>query len=317
VIASDLESPSTTAAMRAIGSEYHIVGRVVPEPTRGSDTLGTIDSLPDLIEQYHVETLIVGEYLPAHHVREILDLSIASGCELLYPAKAVEIAGVRPTLVWHQNHAFFELGAPVLKAQALMIKRVVDVIGSIVALVVLAPVLGLIAAAIKMDSPGPIIFRQHRAGLGGRRFRMLKFRTMHDGADQEKINLMHLNRTGDIRLFKIENDPRITRLGLFLRRWSLDELPQFWNVLRGDMSLVGPRPFFESDFESYEDHHFRRLDAKPGITGLWQVNGRSEVVDFEEVVRLDRLYIESWSLGLDVRIMFKTLPTVFRRTGAY
>ncbi len=146
---------------------------------------------------------------------------------------------------------------------------------------------------------------------------MMKFRTMRLGADEEKLQLAHLNHTGDARLFKIPSDPRVTRCGRFLRRWSLDELPQLWNVLRGDMALVGPRPFFEADFAAYEDHHFRRLDTKPGITGLWQVSGRSEVVDFEDVVFLDRQYIEQWSFWLDISILFRTISAVVRRTGAY
>ena len=146
---------------------------------------------------------------------------------------------------------------------------------------------------------------------------MHKFRTMRVGADAEKGSLAHLNHTGDSRLFKIPNDPRTTRVGRVLRRWSLDELPQIWNVLRGEMSLVGPRPFFESDMEDYEVHHYRRLGAKPGLTGLWQVSGRSSVVDFEEVVRLDRQYIEQWSIWLDVSILLRTLPAVVRRSGAF
>jgi lipopolysaccharide/colanic/teichoic acid biosynthesis glycosyltransferase len=168
-----------------------------------------------------------------------------------------------------------------------------------------------------MDSRGAIFFAQQRAGLGGRAFRMWKFRTMRNGADAEKHGLAHLNHTGDPRLFKIPNDPRVTRPGRWLRRWSLDELPQLWNVLVGDMSLIGPRPFFEADFVSYEDRHFHRLGAKPGITGLWQVKGRSAVVDFEEVVRLDREYIENWSLWLDLEILAATIPAVLRRTGAF
>src|SRR5204863_7539031 len=130
-----------------------------------------------------------------------------------------------------------------------------------------------------LDSRGPVFFRQDRVGLGGRVFRFVKFRTMRDGADAEKQTVAHLNHTGDPRLFSIPNYPRVTRLGARLRHWSLDELPQLWNVLMGDMSLVGPRPFFESDLEGYRDHHFIRLGAKPGITGLWQVSGRSDVVD--------------------------------------
>ena len=188
---------------------------------------------------------------------------------------------------------------------------------SAVLLVLLSPILIAIAIAVRLDSAGPFFFFQERAGLGGRRFRMIKFRTMRDGADVEKQELAHLNQTGDTRLFKIKDDPRTTRLGRMLRRWSLDELPQLINVFIGEMSLVGPRPFFESDFEEYEDHHFRRLDAKPGITGLWQVSGRSEVLDFEDVIYLDRQYIEQWSFWLDISILFRTIPAVLRRTGAY
>jgi lipopolysaccharide/colanic/teichoic acid biosynthesis glycosyltransferase len=140
---------------------------------------------------------------------------------------------------------------------------------------------------------------------------------MRDGADAEKPLLAHMNHTGDSRLFKIPDDPRVTRAGAFLRRWSLDELPQLVNVLLGDMSLVGPRPFFESDLAAYDDHHFLRLAVKPGITGLWQVQGRSSIVDFEEVVRLDREYIENWTLWRDLKILSATMPAVFRRTGAY
>ena len=152
--------------------------------------------------------------------------------------------------------------------------------------------------------------------MGGRRFRMLKFRTMRNGADAEKKALAHLNHTGDPRLFKIPNDPRVTNLGRRLRRWSLDELPQLWNVLVGDMSLVGPRPFFESDLETYEDDHFLRLGAKPGITGLWQVSGRSGIVDFEHVVALDTEYVRNWSLLLDLKILLRTVPAVLGRRGA-
>jgi lipopolysaccharide/colanic/teichoic acid biosynthesis glycosyltransferase len=140
---------------------------------------------------------------------------------------------------------------------------------------------------------------------------------MVDGADDRKQDLAHLNQTGDQRLFKIPNDPRVTRMGRFLRRWSLDELPQLWNVVVGDMSLVGPRPFFPGDLEGYELHHFDRLGAKPGMTGLWQVSGRSSVTDFEEVVRLDRKYIVNWSIGLDVWILLRTLPAVVSRHGAF
>ncbi len=146
---------------------------------------------------------------------------------------------------------------------------------------------------------------------------ILKFRTMRLGADDEKAGLAHLNQTGDSRLFKIPDDPRVTRVGAFLRRWSLDELPQLVNVFRGEMSLVGPRPFFPQDLHEYQEHHFLRLAARPGITGLWQVRGGSDISDFEEVVALDRQYIDRWSFWLDLKILGLTLPAVCRRRGAY
>jgi exopolysaccharide biosynthesis polyprenyl glycosylphosphotransferase len=228
----------------------------------------------------------------------------------------VEIAGVDPAMVWRRGQPLVELTAPSLHGWQLAIKRAVDVIAAALGLTLALPVMVAIAVAIKLDSRGPVVFRQERAGWGGRRFRMLKFRTMNVGADAEKPALAHLNQTGDARLFKIPNDPRVTRLGRWLRRWSLDELPQLWNVLVGDMSLVGPRPFFETDLAAYEDHHFGRLGARPGITGLWQVSGRSAIMDFEEVVRLDTQYIREWSLLLDVAILWRTLPVVIRRRGA-
>jgi lipopolysaccharide/colanic/teichoic acid biosynthesis glycosyltransferase len=206
---------------------------------------------------------------------------------------------------------------PALTPAQSRVKRCLDLIGAISGLVVLAPVFAIVAVLVAFDSPGPILFAQTRVGFLGRTFRMLKFRTMHDGADNERAAVANLNRGDDTRLFKIPGDPRVTRLGRVLRRWSLDELPQLYNILKGEMSLVGPRPFFESDLDDYEAHHFRRLSVPPGLTGLWQVSGRSDIVAFEEVVRLDRYYIEHWSLGLDLRILASTLPTVISRRGAY
>ncbi len=297
------------------GGDYRPMGTLTL--SREGKHRAALTRLAHAITGVGAEAVIVASHLDEDQVREVLDISLSAGCEFLYPARSVQIAGRKPLLVWHRDEPFFELGAPLLKAQALVLKRAIDVAGAVVAIILAAPVMALVALFIRLDSPGPIFFWQDRAGLGGKRFRMLKFRTMRVGADEEKEDFAHLNYTGDPRLFKIPNDPRVTRFGAWLRRWSVDELPQCWNVLIGDMSLVGPRPFFESDLESYEDHHFRRLDAKPGITGLWQVNGRSDVVDFEEVVRYDREYIEHWSVTLDFKIMCKTIPVLFRRSGAY
>ena len=306
-------------AVLAPGGDYRLAGYVAAKGRDLSEPLdlGELDVLDAIIDQYHIEAVVVCGDLPPGQIAGILDASLAAGAQVLYPAQVVRIPNVRPKLVWHHDQPFFELGAPVLKATALITKRIVDVIGSLIALLLFSPVFLLVAIAVKLDSRGPVFFSQDRAGLGGKRFRMYKFRTMRLGADEEKTDLAHLNQTGDSRLFKIPRDPRITALGQTLRRWSLDELPQFFNVLIGDMSLVGPRPFFESDFPKYEDHHFRRLDAKPGITGLWQVSGGSEVLRFEDVVYLDRQYIEQWSFWMDLSIMFRTPPAIYRRSGVY
>lgn len=315
----DAHDDKIERSVLAPGGDYRLSGYVAAKGRNASDPfdLGDLDELDLIIDRYQIEAVVVCGDLPPEQISDILEASLAAGAQILYPAQVVRIPDVRPKLVWHYDQPFFELGAPVLKATALITKRIVDVIGSLLALIVFSPIFALVAIAIKIDSRGPVFFSQDRAGLGGKRFRMFKFRTMRVGADDEKLNLSHLNQSGDSRLFKIPCDPRITRLGHALRRWSFDELPQFLNVLVGDMSLVGPRPFFESDFPNYEDHHFRRLDAKPGITGLWQVSGGSEVLRFEDVVYLDRQYIEQWSFWMDLSIMFRTPPAIFRRSGIY
>jgi lipopolysaccharide/colanic/teichoic acid biosynthesis glycosyltransferase len=210
-----------------------------------------------------------------------------------------------------------EAAMPALGRFDAVAKRSVDVVLACVGLVLMAPVMAILAVLVKLDSRGPALFAQTRVGIGGRTFRMLKLRTMREGAEHERDAMEELNQHDDPRLFKIAADPRVTRLGRVIRRWSLDELPQLYNVLAGHMSLVGPRPFFESDLADYEAHHFRRLAVKPGLTGMWQVSGRSDIVDFEEVVRLDRYYIEHWSLALDLEILARTIPAVVSRRGAY
>jgi exopolysaccharide biosynthesis polyprenyl glycosylphosphotransferase len=198
----------------------------------------------------------------------------------------------------------------------LFIKRLIDVVGGAALLVGLAPLLALAALLIKIDSPGPILFRQERIGLNKRRFQLLKFRTMVVGADQQQHGMEQLNEANG-PVFKIKDDPRITRLGKFLRRYSIDELPQLFNVLNGDMSLVGPRPLPVRDVERINvQWHKRRFSVKPGITCLWQVNGRSDV-SFDHWVQLDLEYIDKWCLGLDIKILIKTVPVVLRGSGAY
>ena len=193
-------------------------------------------------------------------------------------------------------------------------KRLIDVVGASAALVALAPVMAVAAALIRATSPGPVIFRQRRCGLHGRQFSMYKLRTMVVDAEARKQELADLNEC-DGPVFKMRQDPRVTPVGRFLRRWSLDELPQFWNVLLGDMSLVGPRPPVPAEVALYRTSERRRLSMRPGITCLWQVNGRSEV-GFADWVKLDVEYIENWSFALDFQILLKTIPAVLGRTGA-
>jgi exopolysaccharide biosynthesis polyprenyl glycosylphosphotransferase len=214
-------------------------------------------------------------------------------------------------------------GVPVMTIQSgpadgwqLVMKRLIDIVGSAALLLALAPVFAVVGLLIRLDSPGPIFFAQERVGFNKRRFRMLKFRTMVDGSDQQQQILEHLNEV-EGPVFKIKNDPRITRLGRFLRRFSIDELPQLINVFKGEMSLVGPRPLPVRDVTRIDAQwHKRRFSIKPGITCLWQVNGRSNI-GFDDWVRLDLDYIDKWSLGLDLLILLKTIPAVFKGPGAY
>ena len=201
-------------------------------------------------------------------------------------------------------------------ASQLYCKRCLDFLGALVGLFITAVLFPVIALAIKLDSRGPIFFWQARVGENEQIFKCWKFRSMYADAEEQKKELMERNEmTG--ALFKIKNDPRMTKVGMFLRKASLDELPQFWNVLRGEMSLVGPRPPTGEEVERYESWHRKRISIKPGITGIWQVSGRNHINDFDEVVRLDLQYIENWNLWLDIKILFKTFPVVFTGHGSF
>lgn len=197
----------------------------------------------------------------------------------------------------------------------LVFKRIGDILGAIIGLVLCGIIWLFVAPAIKLDSPGPVIFSQIRIGKNGRRFKFYKFRSMYIDAEERKKELMEKNEVNGL-MFKINDDPRITKVGKFIRKTSLDEFPQFWNVLIGDMSLVGTRPPTEEEFEHYNEHYRRRLSMTPGITGLWQVSGRSDIKDFDEVVKLDLEYIDNWSIGLDIKILLETIGAIFRRKGA-
>lgn len=200
-------------------------------------------------------------------------------------------------------------------AGQLFLKRCLDIVGALAGLFATMLLFPFIALAIKIDSPGPLLFCQKRVGENGRIFKCWKFRSMYPDAEKRKKELLHLNEMSGA-IFKIKDDPRITRVGKILRKTSLDELPQFWNVLKNEMSMVGTRPPTPEEVANYEDWHRKRICIKPGITGLWQVSGRNQIQDFDEVVRLDLEYIERWTFWLDIKILFRTLWVVFTRSGS-
>lgn len=220
----------------------------------------------------------------------------------------VKMLGSLPVLQFEQ---------PLIVGSDFFIKRFLDFLCASAFILLATPLYLVIALAIKLDSPGPVFYKQTRIGLHGKQFKVWKFRTMVVNADKNQKDLEANNEMKDGVLFKIKNDPRITPLGTFLRRYSLDELPQLFNVVLGEMSLVGPRPLPLRDVEKFSEHHFVRHNVLPGITGLWQVSGRSDITDFEQVIQLDISYIESWSLKLDFKILLQTVNVIFGKKGAY
>lgn len=220
--------------------------------------------------------------------------------------KSLSMLGDIPVVTFANN--FYDINK-------LMIKRFMDIVGSIIGLVFTGVVTVFLAPVLLIESRGPLFFKQKRVGKNGRYFYVYKFRSMYKDAEQRKKALMEQNEMKGL-MFKMTDDPRVTKVGKFIRKTSIDELPQFLNILKGDMSLVGTRPPTVDEFKMYEGYHKRRLSMKPGLTGMWQVSGRSDIEDFEEVVRLDLEYIDNWSIGLDIRILFKTVGVIFKRKGA-
>jgi lipopolysaccharide/colanic/teichoic acid biosynthesis glycosyltransferase len=243
---------------------------------------------------------------------------MAAECRLLTAARTFELAGVRPSVIWRRGQPFIELREVTLRGQQLMLKRLLDMVCSGVALLLLSPLMAVIAIAVRMESKGPAVFGQSRLGRHGRVFKCFKFRSMHTNAEQllrEDPELYDLYVKNDFKLPE-DVDKRITRVGRFLRRTSLDELPQLWNVFRGDMSLVGPRPIVVEELRHYDDEEPLFLSLKPGITGAWQVNGRSSVA-YPLRASLELEYVQTWSLRKDLGILARTLPAVLAQRGAH
>jgi exopolysaccharide biosynthesis polyprenyl glycosylphosphotransferase len=278
--------------------------------------LGPVANLSEIIESEDVHEVIIT--LPWNYHRRILNV-------LRECARREVKARLVPDL-FQMSLSRVEVGdlggVPLVEIReiafspaALVLKRAIDLTVSLIGLVLLWPVFLLIAIAIKIDSPGPVFFKQVRVGEDHERFEIVKFRTMRKGAEEELAELLPINEA-DGPIFKIRDDPRVTSMGRFLRETSLDELPQLINVLRGEMSLVGPRPPIPEEVEQYKPWHTKRLSVPPGITGLWQVSGRSELT-FDEMVLLDLYYIEHWSPWLDLTLLLRTVPKVLARDGAY
>lgn len=301
---------------------YQIVGFVDDERTEdiGRFTaLGRPEDIPDLVDQLDVDEVIIALPSAEHARTSALLLSCAErqvGFRIV--PDFYELSLNQVDIVDVNGIPLIGLRDASMSRGNLLLKRAIDVVLSGVTLLVLTPLVLLpIALLIKLDSPGPVLLRQTRIGRNGRPFLFPKFRSMYQDADERLNQVLHLDEARSAgRIFKVKDDPRRTRVGRWIRKFSLDELPQLWTVLRGEMSLVGPRPPFPHEVEKYEEWHRRRLDVLPGITGLWQVSGRSNLT-FDEMALLDIWYIENWSIGLDVKIIVRTIPAVALGTGAY
>jgi exopolysaccharide biosynthesis polyprenyl glycosylphosphotransferase len=298
--------------LRVVG---FVADAAADRPPPGLPLMGSVDELLEILEREVVDDLVF--VLPTADLMRYEPL--LGQCEELGKTIHLKVDPVRSLI---SRTSVGELcGVPILTlrsapppSSALLLKRVFDVALSAGLLVLLAPLILLITAGIRLSSPGPVFYRQKRLGLNGRTFTLLKFRSMEVGADDRLKDLLTRNEL-DGPAFKIRRDPRVFAFGAFLRRYSLDELPQLVNVLKGEMSLVGPRPPIPREVKQYQRWQRRRLSMKPGLTGLWQVSGRNEV-DFEEWMRMDMEYIDNWSLGLDLRILLRTIPAVFLARGA-
>ena len=309
---------------------YHIKGLIIVDKDMVNEKIAEIlvvakkeDSL-----EYLCKTWVDEVFVSLGEGYEDIEKKIAKDCLLMgitvhqKLAKAVSEPGKVQMVEKMNGYTVLSSAMNVTSITELVIKRIMDIAGSLVGLVLTAILFIFVAPLIYIKSPGPIFFKQWRVGKNGKKFQIYKFRSMYMDAEERKAELMAKNKVKDGMMFKIENDPRIIGgekgkgIGNFIRNTSIDEFPQFFNILKGDMSLVGTRPPTLDEWEKYELHHRARLAIKPGLTGMWQVSGRSDITDFEEVVKLDTEYILNWSIGKDIKILLKTVLVVFKRDGS-
>jgi exopolysaccharide biosynthesis polyprenyl glycosylphosphotransferase len=310
-LAALMERPSF--GFRAIGAVYTGAEERVET---GVPVLGPIDDLRDLIKEVGAECLFVASSaVSAEEMGHVAKAVRLQGVEVRVTATLPQVLSSRLSVQPLGGVTALSLRSVRLTGAQAMAKRIFDLGISGVGVVVFSPCLLVIALAVKTTSAGPVLYKQRRVGRRGRPFTMLKFRTMRTGADAEVERLRRQHGVSNL-MFKLRDDPRVTPVGRALRRFSLDELPQLINVVRGDMSLVGPRPPLPEEVTAYEDWQFDRLEVPPGLTGLWQVSGRSEL-SFEDCVRLDLFYIENWSLAYDLYILARTLPVLVSHRGAF
>lgn len=281
--------------------------------------IGRLEDLDILIREHNIDQIYIMQKQDSdpEYIQKYIDLCIEMGvtCRVIvdfYNRKSadsyVSSVGTYPILTYHTIS---------LNNYERIIKRMMDIAGSIVGIILSSPIMLIAAIAIKIDSPGPVIFKQIRVGQNGRHFYIFKFRSMYIDAEERKAELMDQNEMSGGVMFKMKDDPRVTKVGKFIRKTSIDELPQFFNVFIGSMSLVGTRPPTVDEVEKYQRNQWRRISIKPGITGMWQVSGRSNVDSFEDVVQMDVEYIDNWSIFEDIKIIFKTFWVLIHRDGAY
>jgi len=300
---------------------YDLVGYIAYNDALCSDEyIGSLEHLDELVREHQLDQIYImdsRQELPLDLVQKNIDLCIQMGVTARVIVNSykrrrcntyVSTVGTYPIVTFH---------TVTLNRSEEIIKRVFDIIFGTIGIILSSPIMLVTAIAIKIDSPGPVLFKQVRVGKNGRHFKIFKFRSMCNDAEALKKKLEAQNEVEGGAMFKMKDDPRVTKVGKFIRKTSIDELPQFFNIVGGSMSLVGTRPPTLDEVEKYDDTQWRRISIKPGLTGMWQVSGRSSITDFDEVVKLDTYYIDNWSVFLDIEILIKTVISVFKKDGAY